>query len=161
MAHRGELMRPENVEFIAVYGPGGRLLSWHVESRVCRSIGKEDAAVIPAPDLPPILARVSPPRAVRLPDFYIVVVELAGRRFGNRAGDVSRKRLIVTGSFAVVGGFDGVLAEGVDRNIGDGPQQEQTHGNMHGHPERTSGDLCARDIWGVGPLENSIAGPAQ
>jgi hypothetical protein len=52
---------------------------------------------------------------------------------------------MAAGSFAVVGGLaiGGVLAEGVDRNTGDGPQQGQTHGNMHGYPERTSGDLCA------------------
>lgn len=179
-------MRPENVEFIAAYGPGEPLLGWHVESRVCRSIGKEDPAVIPAPDLHPILGRCSPPRAVRLPGFY-TVDGLAGRRFGNRADEVSRKRLIAAGSLAVVGGvaiddsregliaangfavvdglgindsrersiaggvfaevdglpIDGVLAEGVDRNTRDGPQQQQRLGNMHGYPERTSGDLCA------------------
>jgi hypothetical protein len=52
---------------------------------------------------------------------------------------------MAAGSFAVVGGLaiNGILAEGVDRNTRDCPQQEQTLGNMHGHPERTSGDLCA------------------
>ena len=158
-------MRPENVEFIAAYGPGEPLSYRQVESRVCRSIGKENPAVIPAPDLYPILSRCSPPRAVRLPGLY-TVDGLAGRRFGNRAGDVSRKRLIAAGSvgvfarlvnndsrerliaggdFAEVDGLaiDGVFAEGVDRNTGDCPQQEQTQGNMHGYPERTSGDLCA------------------
>ncbi len=142
MAQRGKLMRPEQVEFIAAYGPRELTLAWHVESPVCRGVGKEDSSVIVAPDLPPIFGRGTPPGAVRLHGFD-PVNRLAGRGFGDRAGNIRRKRLIAAGSLAIVGRSamdggrkhliagcrfaevaslaSGVSTEGVDRNRCDGP----------------------------------------
>ena len=66
-------MCPKYVEFIAVWARSTAPVPARRESS-CRSIGKEDPAEIPAPELPPILGRFSPPRAVRLPEFYTEMV---------------------------------------------------------------------------------------
>jgi len=162
--HRGELIGPENVEFIAAYGPGEGLLSWHVERRVCWSIGEENPAVIPAPNLHPIFCGPSPPRAIRLPGFYLrCVVELARRRFGDRGGEVCRERLTPTQGYA---GFralaiDNVLPEAVRGDKGNRAQQDQRLENVHRSLRRTGAFLIAEGGSGgtiAGYLRSSNSG---
>ena len=138
MAHRRELMRPENVAFIAPHGPGQPALVLGSRESSLSEYRKRGSHRNSGPGSLSDTRQIFPYPVPFVCQFFLKLSKLnwPGEGLVIEASDVSRKRLIAAVSFAVVVGLaiDNILAEGVDRNARDGPQQEQRLGDTQWSP---------------------------